>query len=225
MKPARKKGLTLIEILIAITVVALLTLTSIIAVPQQLKKGRDARRKADLDRVKTALYDYYFDHDCFPEPPLPDCGQPFGGNGTLYLDGFPCDPNGQAYEYQVTKIGGGKCSQWFRLFGNLEVVSDPIITKIHCDMGCGPQEKGGVAERTNCTYNYGVASTNTQIYHNCGHRFVCAPGGGPSGSCQLYEDPWVSGCPVVFDVSDCSGACGNPDNRCENASGKSTPEE
>ncbi|MBU3957146.1 prepilin-type N-terminal cleavage/methylation domain-containing protein [Patescibacteria group bacterium] len=214
----KKKGFTIIELLVVLGLLALLAITAFIAVPTQLKKARDARRKSDFQRIKTALYDYYFDNDCFPQELL-ECGEDFGVDGESYLSNFPCDLDGEPYVYVRTKKGGGKCSQWFRLFTNLENTADPIIDKIHCRQGCGPS-------KTECDYNYGVASTNTQIYQNCGGAFVCAPGGGTEGSCEPYEDPWLSECPVIYgDDSTCDGQCSDPANRCQNASGKQTPEE
>lgn len=217
MKLIRKKGFTIIELLVVLGLLALLAITAFIAVPTQLKKARDARRKSDFQRIKTALYDYYFDNDCFPKRnDFPECGGDFGTNGEVYLNDFPCDPSDEPYVY----ASKGGCSQWFRLFTNLEVTTDPIIDKIHCRQGCGP-------DRNNCFYNYGVASTNTQIYRNCGDAYVCAPGGGEEGSCERFEDPWRSECPVIFgsDSSCDDGACSDEANRCENSSGKQTPEE
>ena len=63
----REKGLTMIELLIVIVLLGLLIITVALVLPIQLKKARDARRKADLDRIRIALYDYYFDNDCFPK--------------------------------------------------------------------------------------------------------------------------------------------------------------
>lgn len=222
MKKKKLKGLTIIELLIVITVIALLVLVVALMAPTQIKKGRDARRKADFQRMKTALYDYYFDHDCFPLPgELPKCGENFGSGETVYLNNFPCDPVGTPYVYAVRK-SGGQCKQWFRLFTNLEVSSDPIIDKIHCRQGCGPDQHSdfNYGER-GCTYNYGVASTNTQIYRGCSFAYVCNPG----GICEGFEDPWRSECPVIFDNDTCDGQCDDPANRCKNSSGKQIPEE
>lgn len=218
MRLVSKKGFTIFELLVVMGVVGVLILFVALLAPAQIKKARDAHRKADFQRIKIALYDYYFDYDCFPEE-LPECGENFGGDGEGYLNNFPCDLDGEPYVYAITKKGGGKCSQWFRLFTNLENTTDPIIDKIHCRQGCGPS-------KNKCDYNYGVASTNTQIYQNCSGAFVCAPGGGVEGSCERYEDPWLSECPATYgDDSTCDNQCNNPPHRCQNASGKQTPEE
>jgi len=210
----RKRGFTIIELLVVLGLLALLAITAFITVPTQLKKARDARRKSDFQRVKTALYDYYFDNDCFPRSKdFPECGEDFGANGEVYLKNFPCDPqSGLSYVY----ASKGGCSQWFRLFTNLEVTADSIIDKIRCRQGCGPS-------KNTCFYNYGVASTNTHVYRNCSFAYVCNPG----GNCEGFEDPWRSECPVIYGDDNCSGECSKEraDNRCQNDSGKQIPEE
>lgn len=224
MRLIRKKGLTIIELLVVFGLLAALTLAAFIAVPTQLKKARDARRKSDLDRIKIALYDYYFDNDCFPSPDeIPECGGSFGSNGMAYLNNFPCDPFGTPYVYAVRK-GGGECKQWFRIFANLEIITDPIIDKIHCRQGCGPDQHSDFNNgEEGCNYNYGVTSTNTQIYRNCSYAYVCNPG----GVCQGFDDPWKSDCPVFYSDKNCNGECSKErtDNRCKNDSGKYVPEE
>ena len=202
----------MVELLIVVTILGLLFILTAVNAPSQIKKARDARRKADLQEIKVAFYDYFFDYGCFPEE-LPECGKDFGSEGEPYLRDFPCDPLGNPYVYVITKKGGGKCSQWFRIFTNLEVTADPIIEKIHCQDGCGP-------DKTDCNYNYGVASTNTQIYRNCADAYACNPG----GICEKFEDPLISGCPKTYGGdSDCSDECSDPENRCKNSSGKQTP--
>lgn len=213
MRVKRKKGLTIIELLIVIAIIGLLTTFVAFVAPTQLRKARDARRKADLQKIKIAFYDYFFDTDCFPEE-LPGCGEDFGSSGQSYLKDFPCDLNDEPYVYAITKKGGGKCSQWFQLFTNLENTPDSIIDKIHCRQGCGP-------DKNDCNYNYGVASTNVQIYQSCSFAYVCSPG----GACESFEDPWRSNCPITFGDGACEGLCDDPANRCENSSGKQIPGE
>lgn len=153
MKGIRKRGFTLVELLTVVAVLGLLTSFTTIVVPSQLKKGRDTQRKSDLERIKIALYDYYFDADCFPKD-LPDCEDNFGADGMVYMNHFPCDPSGSRYGYQVEDK---ECSQWFKILTNLENTRDSGIVKVGCQFGCGPE----------CNYNYGLASTNIRVNDGC----------------------------------------------------------
>jgi len=61
-----KKGFTLIELLLVIIILGFLT--SLIAGNffTSLKKGRDARRKGDLEQIQRALEMYYEDNRAYP---------------------------------------------------------------------------------------------------------------------------------------------------------------
>jgi len=125
---------------------AMLAAVVFLTVMVQIGKARDAQRKADLDKIRKALEDWFDDYGRFPQTgDFPDCGQGFG----RYLAIFPCDPRTrQPYTY-VTDASGS----WFKLYTSLERVQDPVITKIGCQSGCGP---GGA-------YNYGVSSSNVGV--------------------------------------------------------------
>jgi len=202
MKQKRRtnSGLTLFEILIAIVILSLLAVVSYLGMITQIKKARDAKRKADLEKIKIALYDYCFDNGCFPEN-LPECGQ----------DIFPCDPLGYAYAYETE---ASDYRQWFKVMTNLENIRDQDIDKVGCRQGCGLPD---------CPYNYGVASSNILIYDGCVAYFACLPGG--EDHCVEFEDPWISECPRIFQNDPtCQGVCGDKINRCKNASGKKVPD-
>lgn len=215
------KGLTLIELLIVIAISGILISTSFSGISTHFKKARDAKRKADLVKVKIVLYDYFSDNNCFPES-LPACGLSLGGVGQVYLSNFPCDYNNKPYSYQVD---GSNCSQWFRIFTNLENSNDSGIDKVGCRNGCGEE----------CDYNYGVSSTNIAVNKNCPiitptiaptmpisptaapKIFACTP----SGYCAEFIDPELSRCPNVFENdSTCQNLCRDHANRCHDDRGK-----
>lgn len=51
--------------------------------------------------------------------------------------------------------------------------------------------------------------------------YVCAPGGGQSGSCEVYDNPLGSKCPKVYpNDPTCQNECHIKANRCKNSSGK-----
>lgn len=202
------RGFTLFELLIAITVLAILFIASTLVASSQMKKARDGRRKADLGRIKTALYDYYFDQNCFPAT-LPACSEGFKQGETVYLNSFPCDPQDIPYVYEVEN---NPCPNWFKALTNLENTADKDIDRVGCRTGCGPK----------CQYNYGVASSNISIIDGCVVYFACNPG----GQCQAYDNPEESDCPVTYkNDPTCKNFCpeSTKSGRCKTASGKQEP--
>ncbi len=131
---------TLIEMLVVVTIVAMLATTSLWLFRLQVAKGRDSQRKDHLMKLKTVLEDYYADHDRYPAS-LPSCGNAF----LPYLEAVPCDPRGENYAYETD-------GQSFKIFAKLENEKDPSISEVGCQGGCGP---GGA-------YNWGVSSSNTR---------------------------------------------------------------
>jgi general secretion pathway protein G len=88
-----KGGFTLIEIMVSIAIVATL---AAIAIPQYIsymEKARVARAIAEVKNIEKAVYNYFSDHDEFPDS-LRQVG--FGGYQ---------DPWGNAYRY--LRIDGG----------------------------------------------------------------------------------------------------------------------
>lgn len=89
-----RKGFTLIELLVVIAVIGILAGTSfaIINPAKQLQKSRDAKRKADLAQIQSALELYRSDQGAYPAS-LPACGASLSVSGTVYLRSRPCDPH------------------------------------------------------------------------------------------------------------------------------------
>jgi len=63
------QGFTLIELMIAISVVAILSTIGLMLYTNSQKLARDARRKDDLGQIKNALVLYYQDNKKFPDAP------------------------------------------------------------------------------------------------------------------------------------------------------------
>ena len=117
----RTSGLTITELLIVVVIIAALALIAFWAVRTQVFKGYDARRKADIARIKIAIEEYEKDHDCYPLPSLLVCTP---GTGLQpYLEKIPCDPRtGASYIYDHYD---STCPNWYRIFATLENLSDP----------------------------------------------------------------------------------------------------
>lgn len=229
-KSIKNRSFTLIEILIVITIIGILLLVgSALAVPAQLRKARDAGRKIDFKAITSALNQYYDSESCYPLT-LPSCHNPLAVGASKYLAVMPCDPRLKTAYIYLTD--GTSCSQWFKIYTNLENSGDRNIDDIGCRSGCGPE----------CKYNYGAASSNIGL-DKCllqptseptsgiqisptptPIQYVCGPGGGQEGICEAYDDPVRSQCPKVYpNDPTCAGECPERENRCQNSSGKHIP--
>jgi len=221
-----KKGFTLIELLIVVTIIGILTVMTIWSISTNLAKSRDSKRKADLDRLKTAFEEYYLDYDSYPPPTiLDDCG---GANLKPYLSTIPCDPRTKTsycYIYDVDNDG-----QNYRLLSSLEYLNDPIIAKLSCD-----EDPTYCGYETECStlgnrFTYGVSSSNVLVNNeNAGSGEVGStptptptlgplpstiPGVlacDPNRECNNYgsnQNAINSGCPVTWESgSNCNGTC------------------
>lgn len=199
----RRNGSFLIELLIAIGIMAIFSSTAFIGLLPQLQKARDAKVKEDFIQVRNALTQYYDDVGCFPES-LPTCDQQFSRNTYVYFNKFPCDLFGNEYVYEPE---ANTCPQSYRLLTNLENIKDKSIDMVGCRFGCGNQ----------CLYNYGISSTNLKLNQGCVQEFACSP----SGDCVLFEDPEASRCPAIYDNDPtCGSQCSIRANQCHDERGK-----
>ncbi len=138
-------GVTVIELLIVLTLLGILLVAILFNARQQLAKGRYARRKADLAKIKKSLEDYMNDNGCYPNSL--NCGDNF----SPYLSSIPCDPlNNSSYNYFYSYDGGEACKSWYKLYAKLENTKDVVIKGVGCQSGCGPSGN----------YNYWIASPN-----------------------------------------------------------------
>jgi prepilin-type N-terminal cleavage/methylation domain-containing protein len=228
----KKSGFTLIEILIVVAILSLLTISSIFMLTNNLAKGRDTKRKGDLDRIKIAFEEYYVDNDTYPpEDALSNCGS---SDLSPYLQTVPCDPKTKSaycYVYDADNIG-----QNYRILGSLEYKNDPIISKLNCDDDpdyCGHED---VCSSYGSNFNYGVASSNivvnaevigggeitpspsptptptpspsptpTPLPSTTPGQYACSP----TGVCNNYApNPGAYGCPLTFSNSGtCTSYC------------------
>ncbi len=141
----KNNGLTMVELIIVLAILSVFILVAIFTYLGQLAKGRDARRKADLDKIQNVLEDYLNDKICYPDDLV--CGTDFAP----YLNQIPCDPiNNIYYNYFYSFDSTKTCKGWYKIYAKLENTKDPIIEKVGCAGGCGPSRN----------YNYWVSSPN-----------------------------------------------------------------
>ncbi len=157
-----KKGFTLIEILIVMIIFSILAAMITGNFFTSLKKGRDARRKADLEQIQKSLEMYYEDKRAYPTPISG------GGSGFVFGSEFSDPTNGKVYMYKVpndpitTKnyqyVSSGQTYGLYSCLENTEQVLpyvstnyDPFTCNVNCEKSDGSS--------TPCIW--GISDTNS----------------------------------------------------------------
>lgn len=97
MWTSSRRGFTLIELLVVIAIIGLLSSVVMASLNNARKKGRDARRLADLKQLQVALELYYSSQST---PAYPAA---LSSLATTYIPSVPTDPGtGSAYTYAVS---------------------------------------------------------------------------------------------------------------------------
>lgn len=97
MKKGYKRGFTLIELLVVIAIIGILASIVLASLDSARKKGRDARRIADVKETQLALELYYDANGVFPPTIL---GTVLTAPG--YISVLPNDPSSGATVYPYT---------------------------------------------------------------------------------------------------------------------------
>lgn len=114
-KSKNVQGFTFIEILVVVTIIALLTAAGAVSYSQFTKSSRDTKRKADMEQIRAAAELYKSNNDSYPlsgsgvgKISLSTCttGSLTDSGGNTYLSKLPQDPkcssNKPAYYYVST---------------------------------------------------------------------------------------------------------------------------
>lgn len=172
MKKNREAAFTLLELLIVIVILGILAALISGNFITSLKKGRDARRKGDLEQIQRALELFYDDVGSYPTTaqltlgsdtqlcnPTLDCYSTTNTTGKTYMEKLPVDSGAVNYEYDTEATG-----QTYRLYACLENNQQVLAT-----VSSSFSESFAEACKTNCFDSadspvkciYGVSSSNT----------------------------------------------------------------
>lgn len=121
-------GFTLIEIIVAITIIAVVTVISVVSFAGINKRSRDARRMADLEKIRVAL------------EMAKQVGVTYPATGTLstvlvpnYIQSIPTDPKSNAYRYER----GATSNYVYDLYAVMEDIGNTNYTgSIGCTATC-----------------------------------------------------------------------------------------
>lgn len=218
--PHHQAGFTLIEVLIVISIVAIMIIGLTFSLTRQRDKADNTRIKTDLSRLKIAFEDYYNDHNCYPPAAWFDGEEDCDSrNLQPYLGNIPCNRStGRPYPLEKDATG---CT-WFKLYGYLkDPASDPQALAQYSDTG-------------STLGNYGVSSSNTIVSvlftsaptptpnptpppSTPPGTYYCqsaGPGGGQPGNCSLI--PGGQNCSPSYADPNCgdSNRCASTTSTC-----------
>lgn len=106
-----RKGFTLIEVLVAVTIIAILISIGVVSYGSVNKRSRDAKRKGDVEQLRSALEMYRADNSFYPNTGSGAWADASGLSTVLvstYLPAIPSDPKStQTYRFRATNFLGG----------------------------------------------------------------------------------------------------------------------
>jgi general secretion pathway protein G len=86
----KSSGFTLIELMVVITIIAVLSTIGLVSYGNFLKSSRDKQRQSDLKFIQSGLEDYYTDQLYYPSTVV--TGNPMVLGSKTYLTKTPKDP-------------------------------------------------------------------------------------------------------------------------------------
>jgi general secretion pathway protein G len=108
----RKQGFTLIEVLVAATIIAILTAVGMVSYTNINKRSRDTKRRSDMEQIRSALEMYRADNGSYANTGGGSWSDASNLSTTLvssYMSAIPSDPKSttQTYRYQATNLVSG----------------------------------------------------------------------------------------------------------------------
>jgi len=137
------KGFTLIEIMVVMSIIGILMALTLTGINSSRKTARDARRKADLEMIRSGLEIYKADCDAYPTTGSIVGGSPLIGTfpptpptscaaANTYISIVPTDPVSLRF-YRYAKVANG-----YEICTSLEQTGLPTVTCsgfLNCGVG------------------------------------------------------------------------------------------
>lgn len=116
----RRLGFTLVELLIAISIIAIISSVGYVNFNSAQEKSRDSARKTDLKAIKTALVSYYQDNEVYPgnfgTDYLSNSSSWIPGLTPSYIQKLPTDQKAENYYlYKISNASGKDFELWAQL--------------------------------------------------------------------------------------------------------------
>lgn len=105
-------GFTLVELLIAVSIIGILVAIGTVSYSTVNKQSRDTKRKSDMEQIRSALEMYRADNGYYPSAGCAAASCGFYNASVLpltptYLPAIPTNPKGREYRYQPSQRSGG----------------------------------------------------------------------------------------------------------------------
>lgn len=138
-------GFTLVEIMVAIAIVAILAMVGLVIFSNVTRGARDSKRKQDLNAISKALYQYYLQYGRYPAP------RPSSGVVSNDPTVSPCGWGPRSSSTNAPSCGG---DQWLTDDPNFAQFM-PIIPRDPSN----DRSTGTYAEDHGLTYTYWTSAT------------------------------------------------------------------
>lgn len=167
------KGFTLIELMVVIAIIGILTSIGLVSFSGARAKANDAKRRADLKTLQTALEGYYNDNNAYPSTAgswyssetdergsvARRGGDWIPGLAPKYLKQLPKDPAGGQGLSSLTP----GCPNWNKSYLYLSTDGSEYTLLSHCSIEATPlnNQKDALYDPTRPTWAWKVCSGQT----------------------------------------------------------------